>query len=233
MDLTAVLLIFTGFALGLAHSIDPDHIIAVSTLLCNSTNLKKSIVSATAWGAGHSAMLFVVGLLFLALRAELPPGLVNLFEFAAGVMLIVLGVIVVKPILFKTGKNEHNNIKVETHSHLGKDGKLHSHSHNHDQGILHKSVLTGVIQGLAGSAALMLVTLTTISSFEIGLIFILVFGSGVILGMICVSCLIGSIMKFTASRLETIHEKIKLITGLISIVFGIYIAVQVALTLHF
>jgi ABC-type nickel/cobalt efflux system permease component RcnA len=238
MDIASILLIATGFVLGLAHSIDPDHIVAVSTLLCNTNSLRKSIFSATAWGAGHSAMLLLVGLLFLVLRVELPLSIVNIFEFSAGVMLIILGIFVVKPILSKKENTRFGKAKhYSSHSHVGNDGKIHSHTHNHSHSHgsshLHKSILTGVLQGLAGSAALMLVTLTTVSSFGIGLVFILVFGAGVILGMIGVACLIGSLLKLTESRLENIHEKIKLITGLISIVFGAYIAIQVALTFHF
>jgi high-affinity nickel permease len=234
MDIAAVLLIATGFVLGLAHSIDPDHIVAVSTLLCNSTSLRKSVVSATAWGAGHSAMLLLVGVLFLVLRVELPAGLVNVFELAAGSMLLILGILVIKPILSKNDWAKKGSIEsVGIHNHVESNGEIHTHNHTHNSGHIHKSVLTGVLQGLAGSAAIMLVTLTTVSSIEIGLIFILVFGGGVILGMICISCLIGSLLKFTASHLERIHEKIRFITGLASIVFGTYIVVQVALTNHF
>jgi cytochrome c biogenesis protein CcdA len=233
MDIASILLIATGFALGLVHSIDPDHIIAVSALLCNSNSLRKSVVSATWWGAGHSAMLLLVGVLFLVLRVELPADLVNVFEFGAGLMLVILGAMVVKQILMKTNKSRSGDENITPHNHIGTDGKILAHSHVHDSSHVHKSVLTGVLQGLAGSAALMLVTLTTVSSMEIGLFFILVFGAGVILGMVCVSCLIGSLLKFTSSHLEKVHETIRLITGLVSIIFGIYIVTQVAIIYHF
>jgi cytochrome c biogenesis protein CcdA len=231
MDIASILLIVTGFALGLVHSVDPDHIVAVSALLCNSNSLRKSVVSATWWGAGHSAMLLLVGVLFLVLRIELPAGLVNVFELAAGLMLAILGVMVIKPIFMKTDKSRSENIV--THNHIETDGKILTHSHIHDSSHVHKSVLTGVLQGLAGSGALMLAMLTRVSSMEIGIVFILVFGAGVILGMVCVSCLIGSLLKFTSSRLERVHEKIRLVTGIVSIIFGIYIVTQVVLTYHF
>ncbi len=233
MDIASILMIATGFALGLVHSFDPDHIVAVSALLCSSNSLRKSIVSATAWGAGHSAVLFLVGGLFLALKVELPDSLVSMFEFGAGLMLVILGVAVVKPILVKTYKNRKGNNLIATYNQFGNNEKALTHSHVHDSNYVHRSVLTGVLQGLAGSAALMLATLTTVSSFEIGLFFILLFAAGVIMGMVCISCLIGSLLKFTASHLEKIHEKIRLITGLVSVVFGIYIVMQVALTHHF
>jgi hypothetical protein len=93
------------------------------------------------------------------------------------------------------------------------------YKHNH----IHKSALAGVLQGLGGSAALMLVTLTTVSSVENGLAFIFVFGLGVISGMICFSCLVGSVIAYTASNLEKVHSIIKAVAGSASIIFGIVI----------
>ncbi len=89
MDLTVILILLTGLALGLGHSLDPDHIVAVSTLLCNSRSIRKSVTSATFWGVGHSAVLFLVGVLVLILRVAIPQNVVNVIELAAGVLLIV------------------------------------------------------------------------------------------------------------------------------------------------
>ena len=88
---------------------------------------------------------------------------------------------------------------------------------------LHKSAFTGALQGLGGSAALMLVTVSTVNSVEIGAIFIFLFGVGVILGMVGIACLVGSIIAYTASNLEKVHKIIKVLTGSASIVFGIAI----------
>ena len=81
MDLSSIIFILlTGLGLGLAHSIDPDNIVAVSTLLCNNKSLRKSIASATAWGVGHSAVLFIIGLLILTLSVVIPEAVVHLFD---------------------------------------------------------------------------------------------------------------------------------------------------------
>ena len=125
VDIASVLILFTGFMLGLGHSLDPDHIVAVSTLLCNSTSLRKSIVSATAWGAGHSVVLIVVGLLVLALLIVIPEGMVDLFEFAAGTMLIILGVLVIKPfVAHKLQGHQDENTLVPAP--LDSDNKSHN-----------------------------------------------------------------------------------------------------------
>jgi ABC-type nickel/cobalt efflux system permease component RcnA len=223
VELTPILILATGFALGLGHSLDPDHVVAVSTLLCNSPNLRKSIASATAWGAGHSIILFIVGLLVLTLRVSIPESAVSLFELAAGVLLVILGLFVVKPIIVERihahGHANHDESHTHLIPHVAESVKGHTH--------LHKSAITGGLQGLGGSAALMLVTLATVSSIELGLVFILVFGAGVILGMIGIACLVSSLLSYTASHLEKAHAAIKAATGLASIAFGIFIIAQV------
>jgi ABC-type nickel/cobalt efflux system permease component RcnA len=228
VDAASILIVATGFVLGLGHSLDPDHVVAVSTLLCNSTSLRKSVVSATAWGAGHSAVLLVVGLLVLGLRVVIPESVVQLFEFAAGIMLIALGILVVKPLVIHKFHTHQHEKTANTQTPASSDStrKIHDHSH------VHKSALTGVLQGLAGSAAIMLVTLTTVNSFELGLVFIVVFGAGVILGMVSTACLISSLLNYTAVHLEKVHEKIMAVTGTISIGFGIFIIIQVILHYH-
>jgi cytochrome c biogenesis protein CcdA len=220
MDLSIIFILLTGLGLGLGHSLDPDHIVAVSTLLCNNKSLRKSITSATVWGVGHSAVLFVVGLLVLTLSFVIPERVINLFDCAAGVLLIVLGAFVLRPLIAERIRLSQAAGITHTHSHS------HSHSHaDHDRepAHLHKSALTGALQGLGGSAALMLVTVSTVNSLEIGVVFIFLFGVGVILGMVGIACLVGSVIAYTASNLEKVHKIIKALTGSASIVFGVAI----------
>jgi ABC-type nickel/cobalt efflux system permease component RcnA len=227
VDVSSFLIVAIAFVLGLGHSLDPDHVVAVSTLICKNTSLRKSVVSATAWGAGHSAILLVVGLLVLGLRVAIPESVVQLFELAAGIMLIALGILVLRPLL--THKLRHRELQEKANSQTPTSLDAPSHGHSH----VHKSALTGVLQGLAGSAAIMLVTLTTVNSLELGLVFILVFGAGVILGMVSIACLISSLLNYTASRIKKVHEKIGAITGTLSIGFGAFIITQILLQFHF
>ncbi len=226
-EVPAIMILLTGFALGLGHSLDPDHVIAVSTLICNNPNLRKSIASATVWGTGHSIVLFIVGLLVLILRVMIPEGAVTIFELAGGVLLVILGILVIKPIVAG---------RVHTYRHHAR-GSMNSHQQAHVTDIkeesthLHRSAIAGVLQGLGGSAALMIVTLMTVSSVELGLVFVLIFGAGVILGMISVACLVSSLLAYTASRLEKVHEGIMAVTGSAAIVFGIFLITQIVVQL--
>ena len=237
VNAAALLIIATGLMLGLGHSLDPDHIVAVSTILCKCTSFRKSIVSATAWGAGHSATVLVVGLLVLALSVSIPESILRLFDAAAGALLLVLGAFLLRPLIAqKIHTSNHTgepSVGAHSHSHSEEDSSHnHDHGHIHSHSHVHKSAFTGAVQGLAGSAALMLVTLTTVSSVPLGLAFIAVFGVGVILGMICISLAISSILRYTAARLEKVHELISIVTGSISIGFGLFLILQVVLDLH-
>jgi ABC-type nickel/cobalt efflux system permease component RcnA len=227
MDLSIIFVLLTGLGLGLGHSLDPDHVVAVSTLVCNNKSLRKSITSAAVWGIGHSAVLLVIGLLVLTLSVVIPQTVLKLFDCAAGVLLIILGVMVVRPLIAeKISPHQgtaygHNYSHTHSHSPTHEYDNEHEHSHSH----MHKSAFTGALQGLGGSAALMLVTVSTVNSVIIGTAFIFLFGVGVILGMVGVACLVGSVIAYTASNLEKVHKLIKALTGSASIVFGIVIIV--------
>jgi ABC-type nickel/cobalt efflux system permease component RcnA len=136
---------------------------------------------------------------------------------------------VVRPLISERISNNQGTTHEHTHSHPHPHSHSHTHEHDHEHEHshthLHKSAFTGALQGLGGSAALMLVTLSTVNSVMIGTAFIFVFGVGVILGMVGIACLVGSVIAYTASNLEKVHKLIKALTGSASIVFGIVIIV--------
>jgi high-affinity nickel permease len=219
VDLSIIFILLTGFGLGLAHSFDPDHVVAISALLCSHKSLRKSITSAAVWGIGHSAVLLVIGLFLLIFSVIIPQDVLNFFDCSTGVLLIILGSLVIRPLIAERishHKTSHQK-NIQPHSSSG--------SHTHGYAHLQKSALTGVLQGLGGSAALMLVTVSAVNSVEVGVVFIFLFGVGVILGMVGIAYFIGSVLAYTASNLEKIHKAIKALTGTASVVFGIVIIV--------
>jgi cytochrome c biogenesis protein CcdA len=223
MDVASIVILLTSLGLGLAHSLDADHVVAVTTLVCNNKSIRKSVTSATVWGIGHSAVLLAVGSAVLILRVAIPESVVNVFEFAAAILLVILGIYVIRPLIMEG---------IHLHQHKAGIAHKHTHSHSHTPDTpghrqLHKSALTGVLQGLGGTAALMLVTLTTVSTVEMGILFIVIFGVGVILGMVCISCLVGSVIAYAANRLEKVHKIIIAVTGSLSIAFGIGIILSI------
>jgi high-affinity nickel permease len=139
-----IFILLTGLGLGLAHSLDPDHVVAVSTLLCNNRSLRKSITSATVWGVGHSAALFIIGLLVLAFSVVIHPTVLKMFDCAAVVLLIILGALVLRPLIHPTKPliniPTRTRIPIHRHTHIPKTKhtiiltytSLHSQAHCRD-----------------------------------------------------------------------------------------------------
>ncbi len=224
MDLSTVAILLTGLGLGFLHSLDPDHVIAVTAMVCNNRSLRRSIASATVWGMGHSIVLLVAGFAVLILRIAIPESVVDIFELAAAVVLIILGAYVLRPLAIEIIHNLRHKTSIaqfhpyeHTHPHVRfPEAGVEHESHNH----LHKSALTGVLQGLGGTATLVLVTLTTVSTLEMGLGFMFVFGIGVVIGMVGIVCLLGSLIVYSSTRLDRVHKMIIAVTGSLCIAFG-------------
>lgn len=218
--MTLLTLLGLGFLLGIEHATDADHVAAVSTLTTESKNLKHSAMHGIYWGLGHTFTLLFVGLLLLLFKITIPQKLAVSFEFIVGLMLVFLGINLFLKIL-----------KSRFHLHLHNHGKIaHLHYHTHKSRHSHKhsraSFFIGLVHGLAGSAALMLLVLATIKSIISGLIYILIFGVGSILGMLLVSISI-SIPILLAKNLGRIHFIIRSIASLVSIFIGITVIVGI------
>lgn len=219
-----------GFILGLKHALDADHIVAVSTILSEHKSVFKSSLVGTFWGLGHTISLFLIGLLVILLKVTIPPRLALLMEFGVSVMLILLGANVIWR--FLKGKrvyihtHEHDGLICHTHPHFH-GGKKETHEHSHLIKLGTKPFFVGLVHGVAGSAALMLLVLTAIPSPLAGLIYILVFGMGSIGGMLMMSSLIGLPLAFTAKRFAVINERIRAFAGVLSMTFGFFLAWQI------
>jgi ABC-type nickel/cobalt efflux system permease component RcnA len=220
-----------GFILGLKHALDADHIVAVSTIVSEHKSISKSSLIGTFWGLGHTASLFLIGLVVILLRLTIPPKLALLMEFGVAIMLVLLGVNIVWK-FFKGSRihmhfHEHDGI---THSHLHvHEGRNEEHKHNHLISFGKKPFLVGLVHGVAGSAALMLLVLATVPTPLAGLIYILVFGIGSIGGMLIMSSLIGLPFVLTASRLVPLNERIKAVAGVMSVAFGIFLGWEIGI----
>ncbi|HIH43142.1 TPA: urease accessory protein UreH [Candidatus Woesearchaeota archaeon] len=218
--MTLLTLLGLGFLLGIEHATDADHVAAISTMTSDSKNLKHSAMHGIYWGLGHTFTLLLVGLLLLLFKITIPQKLAVSFEFIVGLMLVFLGLNLFLKIL-----------KSKFHLHLHKHGKIkHLHYHTHKSQHSHKhsraSFFVGLVHGLAGSAALMLLVLATVKSIVSGLIYILIFGFGSILGMLLISISI-SIPILLSKNLGRIHLIIRSIASLVSIFIGISVIVGI------
>lgn len=221
-ELTVLTALFFGFLLGVKHALDADHIVAVTTIVSRSRSLIRSALVGLSWGIGHTLTLFVVGFVVLVFKLTIPDRLALSMEFVIGVLLVLLGVPIIRQLVV-------NRAHVHLHKHEDKR-HLHSHSHHdtpeHDHQHIRRPLLIGMAHGLAGSGALILLVISTMSSVVQGLFFLLVFGIGSILGMLLFSGLISLPFRLSARFSPRLTLWVQGAAGLISIVLGLSIMWQ-------
>jgi ABC-type nickel/cobalt efflux system permease component RcnA len=228
MDTSIGAALTLGFVLGLRHALDPDHLVAVSTIVSEHKSIKRSSLVGTFWGLGHTASLLGIGIVILLLRASIPAHFEPWMEAPVAAMLIVLGVSATWRAFRERGWQVHTH----THSHEDRAPHTHVHLHAHEQHdhkhrlfrMGRKPFLVGLVHGVAGSAALTLAVLTTIPSVALGLLYITVFGIGSIGGMLLMSAMIGLPFAVTARRFSMVNGGIRLFAGVFSVLFGLMLA---------
>lgn len=216
-----------GFVLGLKHALDADHLVAVSTIVGREKSVWKSSLVGAVWGMGHTASLFVAAVAVILLRLTISARTAATLEFAVGLMLIGLGIDLVRRVV-------RGEIAIHSHAHDGG----HSHAHVHGiggtrvdgrhHGVGTRPFFIGLIHGLAGSAALMLFVLTTITNPWLGVLYVLVFGAGTIGGMLVMSTILGLPFALANRVFEGVVGKIQFAAGLGSLGFGVFYAWHVA-----
>lgn len=215
-----------GFLLGLKHATEADHLAAVSTIVTERKSLLGSAIVGGLWGLGHTISLFAAGILVLLFNFQISEKTEQALEFAVGGMLVFLGLNVLRK-FFQGGElhlhshthGEHSHAHPHIHAH-GHEDEPHTH---HGFSFSPRSVLIGMVHGLAGSAALMLIIIPTIDSTLLGLLYIIIFGIGSIGGMMIMSFLVGLPFQLTASRLNRFNFTLQCTAALISLSLGIYI----------
>ena len=221
---TAVLSL--GFFLGLKHATEADHLAAVSTIVSERKSLLSSAVVGGFWGLGHTISLFIAGVLVLLLDFEISEKTERILEFGVGIMLLFLGLNVLRKII-NGGKlhlhaHEHGE-HAHVHPHIHEKGQVDEPNTHHGFSFNPRALIVGMIHGMAGSAALMLLIIPTIGSNWAGLLYIVIFGIGSIGGMILMSLLVGLPFHLTASRLNRFTFVLQSIAGLFSIGIGLYL----------
>jgi sulfite exporter TauE/SafE len=224
-----------GLILGIKHALDADHLIAVSTIVSEHKSLKWASLIGAFWGLGHTATLFAVGLAVIGLRLTIPERVAMGLEFLVAIMLVVLGLNIlwrsfgVEKIHLHT--HSHNP---ETHTHFHVHGSPgQDHSHPHPFKAMRKPFFVGMVHGLAGSAALMLLVLTSIPSPLAALAYIVVFGVGSVGGMLILSSMIGVPFVLTAQRFALVNRWIRVVAAIASVAFGIYLGWEIGFLQEF
>ncbi|MCM3568017.1 sulfite exporter TauE/SafE family protein [Neobacillus mesonae] len=204
MDVTLFSVLALGFILGIRHAMEPDHMIAVSTIASQSKKLWQASLAGVFWGIGHTVTLFVIGIVFIVMKNDIPEKWSLSLEFLVGIMLVYLGIAAMLSIR-----------------------KKHEHSHHPDhlprvkKVTYYKSLFIGFVHGIAGSGAMVLLTMSTVHSVWQGALYIIIFGTGTVIGMLIFTTIIGIPFILSVKRIVT-GKALILTTGAISTVFGIY-----------
>lgn len=242
-----------GFLLGMRHATDPDHVIAVTTIVSRERSLKHAGVIGVAWGLGHTVTIVAVGAAMILFRIMLSPRIGLSMELAVGVMLIILGLRNMGPLfgffdnprVLAAAASQNDD---EAHHHHGVPHVhgLHGHSHGEDSestpvrwldrwlgrlGVyqLIRPLLVGIVHGLAGSAAIALLVLSTIQSVRWAVAYLVVFGVGTIVGMMLITMTIASTFSLGQKRYASIQRHFGLVSGIVSLAFGLFIAYDIGI----
>ncbi|MGA8437234.1 MAG: high-affinity nickel-transport family protein [Candidatus Sulfotelmatobacter sp.] len=245
-------IIAVGFFLGMRHATDPDHVIAVTTIVSRQRKLLKAALTGIVWGVGHTLTIFVVGSAIILFDVVIPARIGLSMEFSVGLMLIVLGAMNVRAFM-RTARNlapaTTESEVVHSHAHIHGD-YIHSHTHGHaPEAHTHshqtplawldrmfgriglyqqlRPLTIGIVHGLAGSAAVALLILTTIGNPRWAMVYLLVFGAGTVGGMMLITMSIASAFQFFGRRHQNFSHWLGLASGLVSLAFGLLLAYQI------
>ena len=252
--LSGFVILTTGFVLGMRHATDPDHVIAVSTIVSRERSIVKSMLIGGLWGIGHTLTILIVGTAIILLGISIPLRAGLSMEFCVGLMLILLGAMNLTGVMKWMSEKfspAHPVITGE-HAHLHEHGaKIHFHWHSHSRyGEHHADSLTapawvrglfdglglfgalrplvvGVVHGLAGSAAVALLILSTIREPKWAIFYLLVFGLGTIAGMMLITTAIAFPLSFAGNRFAWLNRGLITGSGVLSLAFGLLVCFQI------
>jgi ABC-type nickel/cobalt efflux system permease component RcnA len=246
-------IIALGFFLGMRHATDPDHVIAVTTIVSRQRSIRHAAVIGALWGVGHTITILAVGSAIILFGLVIPPRVGLTMEFSVGLMLILLGVLNLSGIMrWITETLTPMQLGQHAHAHPHRHGDyVHSHSHEHGGPEKHghaedatpvgwmdrtfgrlglyqvlRPLAVGIVHGLAGSAAVALLVLTTIRVASWAVFYLLVFGLGTVAGMMLITAAIAMPFKFSEMRFARLNRGLALASGLISLGFGLFIVYQ-------
>ena len=254
-------IIALGFFLGMRHATDPDHVIAVTTIVSRYRKIGHAAMIGAFWGLGHTLTILLVGSGIIVFGWVIPTRVGLSMEFSVGLMLILLGVLNLTGILQTihnavstnraTDHSAHHDSMHAVHSHPHQHGDyIHTHPHKHEPEAhphlpdqtplgwfdrhfgrlslyqIARPLVVGLVHGLAGSAAVALLVLTTIHKPKWAVAYLLVFGLGTIAGMMLVTGAMVLPFAYAGNRFARLNQGLRVASGLISVAFGLFLVYE-------
>jgi high-affinity nickel-transport protein len=243
-----------GFFLGMRHATDPDHVIAVSTIVTRQPTIRGALIIGSLWGVGHTLTIVAVGGAIVMFTIVIPPRLGLSMEMAVALMLIVLGMWNLTGIIeqirgMRLSGGGAGAIAAHLHSHGNYDVHSHTaglgsgqHEHRDAQapvtwldrrftgvGLYQvlRPLLVGLVHGLAGSAAVALLVLALIKNPWWAIAYLVLFGIGTIAGMMLITAAIGAVLAYASARSSRVERCLRVASGLLSLGFGLLLVYQI------
>ncbi len=211
-----------GLLLGMRHSTDPDHVVAVSTIVSKQRSIRQAGLIGAIWGLGHTLTIFAVGSMIILFGVVIPPRLGLSMEFSVALMLILLGVLNLTGVMQRmTSYFTRKPLAVPTISNQAETllGRFSVYQ-------CVRPLVIGIVHGLAGSAAVALLVLSTIHSPVWATVYLLVFGAGTMVGMMCMTAAMAVPLAFAGSRFTSISRGFSVASGVVSVCFGFFLVYQ-------
>jgi len=244
--------VLLGFFLGMRHATDPDHVVAVTTIVSRERTMLHAALIGALWGVGHTFTILAVGSAIILFKFTIPPRLGLSMELSVGFMLILLGVLNLTGLMRRAiewitirrlGSGAHSHMIlgrsiVHTHAEDGEpvlvgQGSIFGWTPQwwKKLGLFHvlRPLLVGIVHGLAGSAAVALLVLTTIQrpSWAIG--YLLVFGLGTIAGMMLITAAIALPFAYSLQYFVRLNRGLAMASGLLSLGFGLFLCYHIGI----
>jgi ABC-type nickel/cobalt efflux system permease component RcnA len=248
--ITLLSILALGFFLGMRHATDPDHVIAVTTIVSRQRSIRQAALIGALWGLGHTITIFAVGSAIILFGLVIPARVGLTMEFSVGLMLILLGALNLSGVMRRITETV-TPFQQAQHAHFHGHGDfVHSHHHGHSSenhghadtatpvgwmdrvfgrlGLYQviRPLAVGIVHGLAGSAAVALLVLTTIRVPSWAVFYLLVFGLGTVAGMMLITAAIAVPFTYSERRFARLNRGLGLVSGTISLAFGLFIVYQ-------
>lgn len=225
-------LLLLGFFMGLRHALEADHLATVASLATRSARLRDVVRVAGVWGLGHAAVLMLLGGAAALVGFALSDAAVRGLETGVGVVLVALGLDVLRRARQRrlhVHPHRHADGTWHVHAHAHEHHADHSHAaahdHGHARGLAWRALAVGALHGGAGSAALLLVSVTSFGPLR-GLSYVGVYALGSVLGMLLLSLAITLPLRWSAPGLGRARWLFETALGSASVVLGVALVVR-------
>ncbi len=221
----ALLIAGLGLVLGVRHSTDADHVVAISTIVTRERSLRGASLIGALWGLGHTVTISIVGCLIILFGVVIPPRVGLSMEFSVALMLILLGLLnltgVMQKVVARLSTGQQAAAAVAPPTGVKRGARAH-------YGLYQclRPLVVGLVHGLAGSAAIALLVLSTIHNPSWALVYLVIFGVGTMLGMMCMTVAMSLPMVYAGDRLPQVSRYLGVASGVVSVCFGCFLVYQ-------